>query len=95
LPASLEPDILDWLNCRIVIYIDGRRFGAHHTIGAAGADRESRKHIPGLEAGFIALMRWKTPPRRATGADIESDAGCLEGGGRKAFGTSGSLSGAR
>jgi hypothetical protein len=49
--ASLEPDIVDWLNCRIVIYIDGQRFGAHHIISAAGVDREGRKHIPGLEAG--------------------------------------------
>jgi hypothetical protein len=49
--ASLEPDIVDWLNCRIVIYIDGQRFGAHHIISAAGVDREGRKHIPSLEAG--------------------------------------------
>jgi hypothetical protein len=41
-------------------------FGAHHIIGAAGVDREGRKHIPGLEAGAT-----KAPPREATGADIE------------------------
>ena len=42
---------MDWLNRRIVIYIDGQRLGAHHIISAVGMDREGRKHILGLEAG--------------------------------------------
>jgi hypothetical protein len=47
----LEPDTVDCLNCRIVIYIDDQRFGAHHIISAVGMDREGRKHILSLEAG--------------------------------------------
>jgi hypothetical protein len=47
-------------------------------------DREGRKYIPGLEAGAT-----ENAAAGATGADIESDAGCL------AFGTTGSLPGAR
>jgi hypothetical protein len=62
LPASLEPAMM-WLDCRIVIYIDGRRFGAHHIIRAVGVDREGRKHILGLA----------TILGRKTGTEISQD----------------------
>ena len=65
---------MDWLNRRIVIYIDGQRLGAHHIISAVGMDREGRKHILGLEAGATENAAAGSNRR-----DIESDAGCLEG----------------
>jgi hypothetical protein len=45
LPAPLEPDIVDSLNGRIVIYFDGQRFGAHHIISAA-CGRKTETEIP-------------------------------------------------
>ena len=48
---------MDWLHCRIVIYIDGPRFGAHHIIRAVVVDREGRKHILGLEAVASSVLQ--------------------------------------
>jgi len=35
----------------LMIYIDGRRFGAPHIFSATGVDREGRKHALGIESG--------------------------------------------
>lgn len=35
----------------LIIYIDGKRFGAHHVIAAVGVDREGNKHVLGLTEG--------------------------------------------
>src|SRR5207244_11187547 len=36
---------------RLVIYMDGQRFGTHHILSAVGVDVEGKKHIMGIAAG--------------------------------------------